>query len=63
MEFSPDGRLFVAEKSGSLRIIQNGHWTALQLNNTNFRVRITSGASSTTRDFSLDVVGLRVTVQ
>ncbi|MBK9317106.1 MAG: PQQ-dependent sugar dehydrogenase [Acidobacteria bacterium] len=24
MEFAPDGRLFVAEKSGSLRVIQNG---------------------------------------
>ena len=38
-------------------------WTAIQLNNANFRVRITSVASSTARDFSLDVVGLRVTVQ
>jgi hypothetical protein len=36
-------------------------WTASQFSNTNFRVRVASVASSTTRDFSLDVVGVRIT--
>ncbi len=38
-------------------------WTTSQLSNTNFRVRVASVASSTARDFSLDVVGVRVTAQ
>jgi hypothetical protein len=36
-------------------------WTTSQLSNTNFRVRVSSVASSTARDFSLDVVGVRLT--
>jgi hypothetical protein len=38
-------------------------WTLTQLNNTNFRVRITNVASSTARTFSLDGVAVRVTYQ
>ena len=38
-------------------------WTATQLNNTNFRVRVINVASSTSRDFSLDWVAVRVTYQ
>ncbi len=38
-------------------------WTLTELNNTNFRVRITNVASSTARTFSLDGVAVRVTYQ
>lgn len=38
-------------------------WTITQLNNTNFRVRVINVASSTSRDFSLDWVAVRVTYQ
>jgi hypothetical protein len=38
-------------------------WTLTQLNNTNFRVRISNVASSTARTFSLDGVAVRVTYQ
>jgi hypothetical protein len=38
-------------------------WTATELNNTNFRVRVIDVASSTARDFSLDWVAVRVTYQ
>jgi hypothetical protein len=36
-------------------------WTSTNLNNTNFRVRITNVSSSTARDFSLDWLAVRVT--
>lgn len=39
------------------------HSAASQLSNVDFRVRITSVATSTARDFSLDVVGVRITSQ
>jgi hypothetical protein len=35
-------------------------WSADELNNANFRVRLTSVASNTSRDFSLDWVAVRV---
>jgi hypothetical protein len=35
-------------------------WTATQLNNTNFRVRVTQIASDNTRDFFLDWIAVRV---
>jgi hypothetical protein len=38
-------------------------WTASELTNTNFRVRITTVSASPTRDFLLDVAGVRVTAQ
>ncbi len=38
-------------------------WTTTQLNNTNFRVRISAVAGSTSRDFSLDVIGVRITAE
>lgn len=38
-------------------------WSITQLNNTNFRVRISAVAGSTSRDFSLDVVGIRITAE
>jgi len=38
-------------------------WTMAELSNANFRVRITSVASSTARDFSIDVVGVRISAQ
>ena len=38
-------------------------WSASQLSNTNFRVRIIDVSSSTSRDFSLDWVAVRVTYQ
>lgn len=38
-------------------------WTTTQLNNTNFRVRIACVAGSTSRDFSLDSVAVRLTAQ
>jgi glucose/arabinose dehydrogenase len=38
-------------------------WTASELINTNFRVRITTVSTSPTRDFLLDVAGVRVTAQ
>ncbi len=37
-------------------------WTAGNFSNTNFRVRVASVASSTSRDFDLDWVGAKVTV-
>jgi hypothetical protein len=41
-----------------------GHtWTANQLSNTNFRVRVIDVATSTARDFSLDWVAIQVTYQ
>ena len=41
-----------------------GHtWTLSELSNTNFRVRIVDVASSTSRDFSLDWIMVRVTYQ
>ena len=36
-------------------------WTAAQLSNANFRVRVINVASSTARDFSLDWIAVRVT--
>jgi hypothetical protein len=36
-------------------------WTAAELSNANFRVRVTNVANSTVRDFSLDWVAVRVT--
>ncbi len=38
-------------------------WGVGDFSNTNFRVRLTSVASNTSRDFSLDWVGVRVTYQ
>lgn len=39
-----------------------GHtWTPGQFSNTNFRVRVINTASSTSRDFSLDYSGVRIT--
>lgn len=38
-------------------------WTASELTNTNFRVRITTVSASPARDFLLDVAGVRVTAQ
>jgi hypothetical protein len=38
-------------------------WTASELTNANFRVRITNVASSTSRDFSLDWIAVRVSYQ
>ena len=38
-------------------------WTPAELSNANFRVRVTDVANSTTRDFSLDWVAVRVLVQ
>ena len=41
-----------------------GHtWTLSQLSNSNFRVRIIDVATSTSRDFSLDWITVRVTYQ
>jgi hypothetical protein len=36
-------------------------WTAAELSNANFRVRVINAANSTSRDFSLDWVGVRIT--
>jgi hypothetical protein len=36
-------------------------WTAPELSNANFRVRVTNTANSTSRDFSLDWIAVRVT--
>ena len=36
-------------------------WTATQLSNTNFRVRITNVATNISRDFSLDQIAVQVT--
>jgi len=36
-------------------------WTAAELSDANFRVRITDVANSTNRDFSLDWIAVRVT--
>jgi hypothetical protein len=36
-------------------------WTAAELSDANFRVRVTNVASSTSRDFSLDWIAVRVT--
>jgi hypothetical protein len=36
-------------------------WTAANLSNANFRVRVTNVADSTARDFSLDWIAVRVT--
>ena len=36
-------------------------WTAADLANANFRVRVTNAANSTSRDFSLDWIAVRVT--
>jgi hypothetical protein len=36
-------------------------WTAANLSNANFRVRVTNVADSTSRDFSLDWIAVRVT--
>jgi hypothetical protein len=38
-------------------------WTASELRDANFRVRITNVAASTSRDFSLDWIAVRVTYQ
>jgi hypothetical protein len=38
-------------------------WTGADFSNANFRVRITNAANSTTRDFTLDWVAVRVTYQ
>jgi hypothetical protein len=38
-------------------------WTASELTDANFRVRITNVAASTSRDFSLDWIAVRVTYQ
>jgi hypothetical protein len=38
-------------------------WTAAELSNPNFRVRVTNVASSTSRDFSLDWIAVRVSHQ
>jgi hypothetical protein len=38
-------------------------WSTLRLSNDNFRVRVISVASSTSRDFSLDWIAVRVTYQ
>ena len=38
-------------------------WTAAELSNANFRVRVTNVASSTARDFSLDWIAVRVSHQ
>ncbi len=38
-------------------------WTASELTNANFRVRLTSTSAAATRNFILDVVGVRVTAQ
>ncbi len=39
-----------------------GHtWSSTELNDTNFRVRITSRASDTSRDFRLEYAAVRVT--
>jgi hypothetical protein len=36
-------------------------WTAANLANANFRVRVTNAANSTARDFSLDWIAVRAT--
>lgn len=38
-------------------------WTPAELSNANFRVRVTNVANSTTRDFTLDWIAVRVTYQ
>ena len=38
-------------------------WTASQLSDANFRVRITNVATNTSRDFSLDQIAVQVTYQ
>ena len=38
-------------------------WTPADLSNANFRVRVTTVANSTTRDFTLDWIAVRVTYQ
>jgi hypothetical protein len=38
-------------------------WTPADLSNANFRVRVTNAANSTTRDFTLDWIAVRVTYQ
>jgi len=39
-----------------------GHapWTTTQLNTTNFRVRVTDSATTTTKTFQLDYLGVQV---
>ena len=53
--------------SGASRVFHSrdgGHtWTAADLSDANFRVRVTSVAKSISRDFSLDWVAARVTYQ
>jgi hypothetical protein len=36
-------------------------WTPAELSNANFRVRVVNAADSTSRDFSLDWIAVRVT--
>ena len=57
-------RLTTSEASyalGSASDLWGRSWTAGNLGNTSFRVRVISVASSSSRDFSLDWVGVRVT--
>jgi hypothetical protein len=46
---------------GGPTIAWSRSWTAANFSNANFRVRVASVASSTSRDFSLDWVGVKVT--
>ena len=46
---------------GSTSDLWGRTWTAAQLSDANFRVRVTNVATNTSRDFSLDQIAVQVT--